>query len=247
MINFIICDDEEIFRNLIKEKVDSCMMKSTIEYKTHFFESYNEEFFEFIGNINDFNVYFLDIQTADGDGTDIARYIRYKLSDWSSLIVFVTNYSEYENEMLTSRLDILDFIKKTKQGYEQLEKVLSIVLFKYQKGCNCLTFERNHIVYKIKYKDIVFIEREFDSKTCLIYTRTGEYKINKSLSDIEKLLDDRFFRTHRSAIINVDKVIEYDTKNNKVIFSTGEVIDLVSRNKRKELKERVLACSEVYK
>ena len=247
MINFIICDDEEIFRNLIKEKVDSCMMKCTIEYKTHFFESYNEEFFEFIGNTNDFNVYFLDIQTSDGDGTDIARYIRYKLSDWSSLIVFVTNYSEYENEMLTSRLDILDFIKKTKQGYEQLEKVLSIVLFKYQKGFNCLTFERDHIVYKIKYIDIVFIEREFDSKTCLIYTRTGEYKINKSLSDIEKLLDDRFFRTHRSAIINVDKVIEYDTKNNKVIFSTGEVIDLVSRNKRKELKERVLACSEVYK
>ena len=27
MINFIICDDEEIFRDSIKEKIDSCMMK----------------------------------------------------------------------------------------------------------------------------------------------------------------------------------------------------------------------------
>ena len=37
MINFIICDDEEIFRDSIKEKIDSCMMKSTAEYKTYFF------------------------------------------------------------------------------------------------------------------------------------------------------------------------------------------------------------------
>lgn len=37
MINFIICDDEEIFRNVIKEKIDHCMIKSMIEYKTYFF------------------------------------------------------------------------------------------------------------------------------------------------------------------------------------------------------------------
>ena len=40
MLNFIICDDEEIFRDSIKEKIDSCMMKSTAEYKTYFFSCY---------------------------------------------------------------------------------------------------------------------------------------------------------------------------------------------------------------
>lgn len=48
MINFIICDDEEIFRDSIKEKIDSCMMKSTAEYKTYFFSCYDEKFFNLV-------------------------------------------------------------------------------------------------------------------------------------------------------------------------------------------------------
>lgn len=58
MINFIICDDEEIFRNVIKEKIDHCMIKSMIEYKTYFFSCYDENFFNFVKNPNGFNVYF---------------------------------------------------------------------------------------------------------------------------------------------------------------------------------------------
>lgn len=247
MINFIICDDEEIFRNSIKEKIDHCMMKSTVEYKTHFFSCYDEKFFNFARNPNGFNVYFLDIQMPECDGTDVARYIRYKLGDWNSLIIFVTNFSKYRNKILTSRLDVLDYIKKSKKGYEQLEEVMVIILSKYRSKDSCLTFEKDHSVFKIKYKDIIFIERELNSKCCILYTSTGEYRITKSLSEIEELLDTRFLRTHRSAIVNVDKIIEYDIKSNTVVFSTGETTDLVSRNKRKELKKRVLSYSEMCK
>ena len=247
MINFIICDDEEIFRNSIKEKIDFCMMKSTVEYKTYFFSCYDEKFFKFAGEMNSFNVYFLDIQMPENNGTDVARYIRYKLGDWNSLIIFVTNFNRYKNKILTSRLDILDYIKKSKKGYEQLEEVMSIILSKYKNIGNCLAFEREHSVFKIKYKDIIFIERELNSKCCIIYTSSGEYKMTKSLSEIENLLDNRFLRTHRSAILNIDNIVKYDIKTNTVLFSTGETTDLVARNKRKELKERVLSYSEVYK
>ena len=241
MINFIICDDEEIFRNSIKEKIDYCMMKSTVEYKTHFFSCYDEKFFNFAKNPNGFNVYFLDIQMPDGDGINVARTIRYKLGDWNSLIIFVTNFSKYRNKVLTSRLDVLDYIKKSKKGYEQLEEVMAIILSKYRSTDGCLTFEKDHSVFKVKYRDIVFIERELNSKCCILYTTSGEYRITKSLAEIEELLDNRFLRTHRSAIINVDKIIEYNVKTNTVIFSTGESTDLVARSKRKELKERVLS------
>lgn len=241
MINFIICDDEEIFRNSIKERIDYNMMKSTIEYKTHFFSCYDEKFFNFARNPNGFNVYFLDIQMPETDGIDVARYIRYKLGDWNSLIIFVTNFSKYRNKILTSRLDVLDYIKKSKKGYERLEEVMAIILSKYRNMDNCLAFEREHSVFKIKYRDIIFIERELNSKSCILYTSSGEYKIAKSLSEIERLLDNRFLRTHRSAIINVDKIIEYNVKTNTVIFSTGESTDLVARSKRRELKERVLS------
>ena len=175
------------------------------------------------------------------DGIDVARYVRYKLGDWSSLIIFVTNFSKYRNKILTSRLDVLDYIKKSKRGYEELEEVIAIVLSKYRSTDSCLTFEKDYSVFKIKYRDIIFIERELNSKCCILYTTSGEYRITKSLAEIEELLDNRFLRTHRSAIINVDKIIEYNVKTNTVIFSTGESTDLVARSKRKELKERVLS------
>ena len=180
------------------------------------------------------------------DGIDVARYVRYKLGDWSSLIIFVTNFSKYRNKILTSRLDVLDYIKKSKRGYEELEEVIAIVLSKYGSTDSCLTFEKDHSVFKIKYRDIIFIERELNSKCCILYTTSGEYRITKSLAEIEELLDNRFLRTHRSAIINVDKIIEYNVKTNTVIFSTGESTDLVARSKRKELKERVLGYSEMF-
>jgi DNA-binding LytR/AlgR family response regulator len=168
MINFIICDDEEIFRESLKEKIDSCMMKTTIEYKTHFFDCYDKKFKDFTENINQFNVYFLDIITPHGTGMDAARYIRDKAGDWNSIIIFVTNYNEYRFKVLSSRLGVFDFIRKSPKALSRISDIMSIVISRYNTtSTKCITFEKDHSIFKIKYKDIIYIERELNSKSCI--------------------------------------------------------------------------------
>ena len=110
-----------------------------------------------------------------------------------------------------------------------------------------LLFEKDHSIFKIKYKDIIYIERELNSKSCILFSTTGEFRITKSLSEIEATLDGRFFRTHRSAIVNIDNIQEYNIRTNVITFYNGERTDLISRNKKKELKQRVINSSQMHK
>ncbi len=248
MINFIICDDEEIFRESLKEKIDSCMMQTTIEYKTCFFDCYDRKFKDFTENINQFNVYFLDIITPHGTGMDAARYIRDKAGDWNSIIIFVTNYNEYRFKVLSSRLGVFDFIRKSPKALSRISDIIFIVISRYNTtSTKCITFEKDHSIFKIKYKDIIYIERELNSKSCILFSTAGEFRITKSLSEIEAVLDGRFFRSHRSAIVNIDNIQEYNIRTNVITFYNGERTDLISRNKKKELKQRVINSSQMHK
>ena len=44
MLNFIICDDEKEFRDLIINEIDKFMMNYDVEYKKYPFETYDEKF-----------------------------------------------------------------------------------------------------------------------------------------------------------------------------------------------------------
>ena len=95
----------------------------------------------------------------------------------------------------------------------------------------------------IEFRHIIYIEKELDSKRCVIKTIYGSQFINKNLNETELLLDNRFIKTSRSMIVNVDYIRKYDMKENKIIFKNGDVSYQISRNKKKELKEYVGICS----
>ena len=82
-----------------------------------------------------------------------------------------------------------------------------------------LCYEYNHIIKRIEFRHIIFIEKELDSKRCIVKTTYGDFKINKVLNDTAKILDKRFFKTSRSMIVNTDFIDEYNLIENKIIFS----------------------------
>ena len=106
-----------------------------------------------------------------------------------------------------------------------------------------LSYEYNHTYYRIEYRQIIYIEKEQDSKRCIIRTKDGKQLIPGSLNEVEKKLDNRFFKTHKSLIVNLDEIALYEIKENKITFKNGEVTYLISRNKKKELIENVYQYS----
>ena len=239
MISFIIVDDKNEICEKEKTIIDNYMMKYDIKYIIKTFNGYNADFSKEIKKDKGLKVYLLDIKTKDGSGIDIARIIREKQCDWKSIIMIITAYPEYKYEALCSRLYILDFIVKENSFEERIKKCMDIVLDNYHKKENSITYKYNSYFNVIDYKDIIYIEKEQDSKRCIIHTTYGDEVMPKSLIAIEQKLDTRFFKTHRSLIINIKQVKKYDYQNNRIIFKNGEYTELVSRDKKKKLVEYI--------
>ena len=209
MINFIICDDNKDFLKSEKEIIDSFMMKYDIEYNCSLYTDYDEKFNNILSNEMGFKVYILDIQTKSGSGLDIARKIREEIDDWTSAIVIITAYNEFKYEALANRLYLLDFINKMDSYENKFREDLERVLKHYDNRVKCLKYKYNHILKCIEFRHIIYIEKELDSKRCMIKTIYGDEIINKNLNETFKLLDDRFIKTNRSMIINVDYIKGY--------------------------------------
>lgn len=239
MINFIICDDEKELREKTKDKVIGFMMNYDIDYKIHEFSGYDEEFEKLASKDCGFKIYFLDIKTNKGSGLDAARIIREKYEDWVSVLIIMTSYSEYKYEALSSRLLLLDFINKLDSYDRKIKEDLEIAMKSYDKKYNTLNYEYNHTYYKVEYRQIICIEKEPDSKRCIIKTKDGEQLIPGTLSSVYEKLDSRFFKTHKSMIINVDEIAKYEIRNNKVTFKNGDHTHLIARDKKKELIDYV--------
>lgn len=239
MINFVICDDNKSFSKIMKTIIEKVMINYEQEYKIVHFDEYDSKFEEYVNNDNGFKVYFLDIKTKCGSGLDAARIIREKYDDWVSILIIVTSHEEYRYEALSNRLYLMDFINKLDNCEQKVIEDVKKSMNNFNKRYKSLSYEYNHIFHKIEFRNIISIEKEPESKRCIIKTTYGESYIPGTLNEVYKKLDDRFVKVHRSLIINKDKVVKYDRKNNEIEFIDGTHSTSISRYKKKELLEYV--------
>lgn len=240
MIEFIICDDNKEFNLLLQKKIAKFMDKhKEIECTFHNFTGYGKEFEKVVKEQITFKVYFLDIETKQGSGLDAARVIREKYDDWNSIIIIVTGHEELRYEALSNRLYLFDFINKLNNLDASIEKDLANIVKQYTRNSKHIILEYDHAIHKIELRDIICIEKEIDSKKCIIVTTYGERTVQSSLNDLYKQLDDNFMKVSRSMIVNIKNVRGFDSKTNTIDFINGYESDLVSRDNKKELIERV--------
>ena len=242
MINFIVCEDEKEIRVNTKNQIIKFMMNYDIDYKIYEFDGYNAKFNKIARTDSGFKIYFLDIKTNAGSGIDAARMIREQYDDWVSVIIVMTSFSEYKYEVLSSRLYLLDFINKLDNCNKKIKEDLIIAMKHYDRKYKMLSYEYNHTYYKIEYRQILYIEKEPDSKRCIIKTKTGEQIIPGTLTDVSKKLDDRFLKVHKSMIVNTNEIAKYEIKKNKLTFKNSEHTHLIARDKKKELIKYVSDC-----
>ena len=239
MLNFIIYDDEKQFLQKNKKIIDECMMNYDYDYKCYSFDVYNNEFEKIIKSNSNFKIYLLDIEGKNKSGLDIVRLIREKYDDWSSVIIMITSHNEFKYDALGNRLYLMDFINKLDNWDELLREDIKHIINSYVNNSECLIYEFNHSLKRIEYKNIVSIEKEKDSKKCIINTLYGNHSIAGTISDILTKLDDRFIKISRSTIININQVSEYNKITNEIIFLNGDKTTDISRQYKKDIVEHV--------
>ncbi len=239
MLHFIICEDEPELLNEYIRQIEKIMMLYDVEYKYHTYTCYDKTWKKEIKEIKGFKIYILDIKTDCGSGISAARQIREEFDDWVSMIIMISAYTEYKYEVLSKRLMLVDFINKNTNFEKKLRAALLISLKHYDNKYKSLKYSYKNNVYNIEFRSIIKIEKETDSKRCIIYTEEGEYPIQGTVDEVLSQLDNRFFKCNRAVIINIEQVKRYNVSKNIAILKNGEEFKDISRAKKKEMIKRV--------
>lgn len=235
-MEFVVCDDEKQFRSSVVKIIDKIYMNNNEDYKIYEFESYNRDF-EKIINKKSPKIYILDIEIKDSiSGIDIARKIR--KDDWDSIIILVTSHNELGYQAIKAQIMLLDFVSKFDNCDKSLEKAIRKALELVNKK-KVIKFDSNGVTYIIYLSDILYIERDTVDRKCIIKTVKGDIPTNKSLNELSKELGNDFYLCHRSCLVNLLNIEKVYWKENVIRFRNGESTDLISRDKKKGLKNYV--------
>lgn len=187
----------------------------------------------------------LDIQMNHGNGFDILESIPDRTFD----VIFVTAYDHYAIKAI--RYSAVDYILKPIDIQEFTEAIERIVKDKDNGENNTGKFETLFqnlqsqspsklaipIFDGIEYIDICEIIRiEAERSYSNVYLIGGrKLLVSRSLSDLQELLDNvRFFRTHKSHLINLDHVKKFLRNDGGYVeMADGEKV-MISRRKKEE-------------
>jgi DNA-binding LytR/AlgR family response regulator len=237
MLRFIVCEDNKDFLGRLCNVINKVMMPYNFEYKINKFTTYSKEVEEIIRKKYEQKVYVLDIELGDVSGLEIASEIREK--DLDSIIIFVTAHNECKNDIFYSRLLAIDYISKDRLWQERFESTL-VHTIKAVNRRRVLVFDFNHNSYRVPFDDILYIEKVQDNPKCIIYTENGtKYEINLTITKLISILGPNFFQSHKSCIVNIDKIKKINYADNTITFINNECVYLLSNRKKKELKEYV--------
>lgn len=222
MINFIVVDDMEFFREQINDVILSFSMKSDIPTNKYIFDDYNKSFRKISNSKLENKIYVLDIETPKHNGIEEAKKIRKK--DENSTIIFLTSYeSTYYPSLLRSEMKY-NFVSKQELFKIILVNYFNIIADNICSYKNNLVFSDHNALISIRYEDILYIYSQNNKN--IIKTINNEISVSKSLDFLLSKLPKNFVRSHRACIVNIKKIIYI---KNKIIFSNGEEINLLSR------------------
>ncbi len=210
-----ICDDSSEDREYISNFVKKWAKESGIMIYISEFSS-AENFMFHYEEKKDYDILLLDIEMDGMDGVTMAKRLR-QTND-SIQIVFVTGYSDYicEGYEVEALHYLIKPVKEDKlftvlnraiEKRAKNEKVLNI-----EVGCEMVRIP----IYQIRYADV--------SGNYVTIHALSDNTIKMTLSDLEKELDERFFRVSRSEIVNLNCISRVTKK--EIILNDGTEIIL---------------------
>jgi len=198
---------------------------------------------------------FLDIQMPGLNGFEVLRSVAL---DRKPQVVFVTAYDKYAVKAF--EVDAIDYILKpidearlkltvdkicekgklVEGNYEKIRKLL-LNLDKSRAALPHIPLRRGKRIVLMNPGEIHYLKSE--QGVTIVVTQSGEYWTNYTLTEVEGILDEQmFFRTHRSTIINLNRIKEIVPAQSGVydvyLNDTNRTCLPLSRDRARVLRER---------
>ena len=229
MIKFAICDDEPLMAQaLAGHLADYMKEKSMTAYSVSNFSD-GRTLLESAGS---FDVIFLDIQMEQPDGMETARLLRRRGDH--SLLVFVTVLKELVFDAF--QVEAYDYLLKPLDSARFKQTMNRVLRSLEQRTAEDIVIQRGTGCEVVLLSDIVYCE-VLGRK---IYLHKSDGTVSDyydKLEDLERRVDGRFFKCHRSYLVNLDYV--RGCQDGQVLLFQGERIP-ASRLRERELTQALL-------
>lgn len=192
----------------------------------------------FLNTEKKYDIVIVDIEMPQKDGFETIR--EYKLFYNDSITIILTTHTEISRKGYL--VNAFRYVDKTNMA-EELHEALTAA---------DILMGSNNIIYfnvigrgkkEIRVKDIIYIETE--KRNIVVHTSEDVWECSNSIDALEKELRPYgFYRSHRSYLVNVDKVKSFDHRN--IYFRGNEVAILSSRKYvdfKKEYMDRKFSVS----
>lgn len=231
MINIAVCDDEKCMSEKIEKLVEGFFRKKNTDISVVEYSS-GEELLKSNERID---ILFLDIGMRGMDGIETARKLRE--CRFHGFLIFITVLKE----MVFQSFEVqpFDYLVKPVQE-EHFEKTMERLFLSMQDRLS--PEKANLLVQKGCESNIIFFQDiiccEIIDRKVYLYLVSGEViDYYDRIENLEKKMDGRFFRCHRSYLINLNHLKSY--RNNTAFMADGKEIP-VSRLRSKEFSKVIL-------
>jgi two-component system, LytTR family, response regulator len=184
---------------------------------------------------------FLDVQMPECDGFDVLEQLG---SELPSTIIFVTAHNEYA--LRAFEAGALDYLLKPfddarfRRALSRAKEKISRYAPLPRQPVDRLVVKNPGRVLFLSVADIDWIEAA-DYYAC-IHVGDATHLIRRTLAELERDVGgERFFRTHRSVIVNLDRIRGLELQSDgeyEVLLNTGARLRL-SRRFRRPLQDRL--------
>lgn len=230
MTNIIICDDDKVFGELLKKKLEELCQKESEEWKIRVYEDGQVMMNAIEGKID--LLVFLDICMPKFSGFDIMKEMKMKKIE--ATVVFVTSFDHCVFKALA--YFPFYFLRKSKIEQE-LPLVIDTYLERKRKNAKIFRYKNRSGLNKLWVKDIIYMV--YWNHGITVYCVDGNIiKFRGRIKDCEvQLKEPDFYKVNAGCIVNMGQCEKIE-KETLIMSNSHEIV--VSRERRKRVKELFL-------
>ena len=231
VLKFAICDDIDSVCKYIEEfLVRICKEKNlSMEYDTFYSGD------EFISALNK-NVYdciFLDIEIGTTNGIEVSKYLREKLNNETTEIIYISQHSQYAVNLFD--YDPITFLLKPFDD-AMIMKAFNKFLKRMNIGDEVFVVKTGYDIKRIPTKDILYFESS-DHRIDLHTVSTVMSFYEKIDNIVSKVNPKTFIQIHKSIIVNTMHIKRFNYDS--IELDNDETLP-ISQSRRKFVRSWIL-------
>lgn len=239
MLKVLLLEDEKYTRKFIKKLIT----ESSIDFEI--FDTAKGDEAIAIAKENLLHIALLDIELGENEGLnglEVAKLIK-NISP-ETKFVFITGYPKYALDSFS--VHPYDYILKPIDIEKVINTLNSLGNMMDSEKNNLIFFKKVTIQNKnetifIPLSEIIFIETQ--RRGTLVHCENGVYSSSQILANMEKQLDKHFIKTHKSFIVNknkIRKIKQIADRSYEIEFIKTDKTALMSRYRFEELRKYLI-------